>query len=78
MNLNIGAHEVDTVWPDLRLAVELDGWERHKDRRAFQHDRTKANDLTRAGWHVLRFTHDDVVRRPAATAASIATFLADA
>jgi very-short-patch-repair endonuclease len=38
----------------------------------------KANDLTQSGWDVLRFTHDDVVRRPAATAARIAAFLAGA
>ena len=48
-----------------RLVVELDGWDAHKTRRAFQHDRTKANALdgTPAG-RVLRFTHDDLVRRP--------------
>jgi hypothetical protein len=77
-NFHIGAHEVDAVWPACRLAVELDGWARHNDRHAFQHDRTKANALTRAGWHVLRFTHDDVVRRPAQTAAAINGFLAEA
>jgi len=77
-NFHVGDMEVDACWPDRRLAVELDGWERHKDRRAFQRDRTKGNELLRAGWRLLRFTHDDVVRRPAETAASIAGFLADA
>ena len=77
-NLHVGPHEVDACWPARRLAVELDGWARHKDRVAFQRDRTKANDLQRAGWRVLRFTHDDVVRRPAATAAAIEALLADA
>ena len=64
-------HEVDACWPARRLAVELDGWARHKDRHAFQRDRTKGNALTsRPAGGVLRFTHDDVVRRPAATAAA--------
>lgn len=66
-----GAYEVDALWPEQRVAVELDGWEHHKDRRAFQHDRTKANDLVQAGYHVLRFTYDDVVERPRETAARI-------
>lgn len=77
-NFHIGPHEVDACWPDRRLAVELDGWQRHKDRVAFQRDRTKGNDLQRAGWRLLRFTHDDVVRRPADTAAALNALLADA
>jgi very-short-patch-repair endonuclease len=77
-NFHAAGHEVDACWPAARLAVELDGWERHKDRHAFQKDRDKGNALTRAGWRLLRFTHDDVVRRPAETAAEIRTFLADA
>jgi len=34
--------------------------------------------LTEAGWHLLRFTHDDVVRRPGEIAAQIRRLLADA
>jgi very-short-patch-repair endonuclease len=78
MNAHVGALEVDALWPDRRLAVELDGWDRHKDRRAFQDDRTKANALTRAGYRVLRFTHDDVVHGAAETAATIDALLAGA
>lgn len=77
-NFHIDGVEVDACWPARRLVVELDGWARHRDRHAFQRDRTEANELTRAGWRVLRFTHDDVVRRPAPTAATINAFLADA
>ena len=68
-------YECDAVWRAQRLVVELDGWDAHKTRRAFQHDRTKANALTNAGWTVLRFTHADVVRRPRETAAAIAAQL---
>ena len=59
----IGDREVDACWPDQRVAVELDGWEFHHDRRAFQRDREKSNMLTAAGWTVLRFTHHDLTRR---------------
>lgn len=77
-NIHIGAHEVDAVWPDHRLAVELDGWDRHKDRHAFQRDRDKGNALAQAGWQLLRFTHDDVVRRGAEMAVRIDRLLAGA
>jgi predicted transcriptional regulator of viral defense system len=72
------AMEVDACWPQARLVVELDGWDSHHTRHAFQRDRTRSNDLQAAGWTVLRFTHDDVVRRPAETAARISRVLAQA
>lgn len=78
MNAHVEGMEVDALWPAHRLAIELDGWARHKDRHAFQHDRDKANALTQAGYRVLRFTHDDVVRRPGEIAARVAAFLAGA
>jgi hypothetical protein len=64
--------EVDACWPDARLVVELDGWDSHHTRQAFQRDRTRSNDLQAEGWTVLRFTHADVVYRPADTAARVA------
>jgi REase_MTES_1575/Transcriptional regulator, AbiEi antitoxin len=70
--------EVDAVWPGARLAVELDGWDAHKTRDAFQRDRTRSNDLQEAGWTILRFTHADVVRRAGETAARVARLLAQA
>ncbi|MFL5817642.1 MAG: DUF559 domain-containing protein [Conexibacter sp.] len=59
--------EVDGAWPRARLVVELDGWATHHTRQAFQRDRTRSNDLQADGWTVLRFTHADVVHRPADT-----------
>ncbi len=77
-NFHVEGLEVDACWPTARLAVELDGWARHKDRHVFQRDREKGNVLTGAGWRLLRFTHDDVVRRPAEIAAVVRNLLADA
>jgi hypothetical protein len=70
--------EVDAAWPAARLVVELDGWDAHRTRDAFQRDRTRSNDLQAEGWTVLRFTHADVVHTPAETAARIARALAQA
>jgi very-short-patch-repair endonuclease len=75
MNAHVGRHEVDALWREARLAVELDGWAYHHHRDAFERDRVKANALAAAGVTVLRFTHDQVVRRPAEVAATLANML---
>ncbi|MGB2710212.1 MAG: DUF559 domain-containing protein, partial [Conexibacter sp.] len=75
MNRQIAGYEIDASWPQARLAVELDGFAHHRHRRAFARDRAKGNALARAGWTLLRFTHDDVVRRPAQVASSVVDML---
>lgn len=67
--------KLDAAWPEARLAVELDGWAWHHDRAAFQADRARDAALLRAGWRVVRFTHADVVRRPAHVAQTLHTLL---
>lgn len=47
---------IDLAYPALRIAIELDGWETHGIRSAFESDRIRANDLAVMGWTVLRFT----------------------
>jgi hypothetical protein len=47
---------IDLAYPVLRLAIELDGWEFHGTRCAFDDDRTRANLLVAHGWTVVRFT----------------------
>ncbi|HMJ03946.1 MAG TPA: DUF559 domain-containing protein [Conexibacter sp.] len=75
-NHTIDGMEVDFVWSRERLAVETDGWGAHATRHAFQRDRERSTNLTVAGWTVLRFTHGDVVGRPAWTATQVAQALA--
>jgi predicted transcriptional regulator of viral defense system len=70
--------EIDFAWPDARLAVEIDGFAHHSSRTSFQRDRARQNHLVAAGWRVLRFTWEDVVRRPSHIAALIAAELAAA
>ena len=55
---------VDFAYPDLLLAVEVDGLDAHGSATALQRDLTRQNALVGAGWTVLRFTWHDVVRRP--------------
>ena len=62
---------VDACYPELRLAIEVDGFEHHSTPDAFQRDRTRQNELVAIGWTVLRFTWNDVVKRPAHVAEMI-------
>ena len=55
---------IDVAFPDVRVAVELDGRAHHTDQDRFQRDRTRQNALVNAGWIPLRFTWEDVTVRP--------------
>ncbi len=47
---------VDLAYPEAMVAIEYDGWDFHRTRRAFDLDRARANELELLGWTVLRFT----------------------
>ena len=55
---------VDFAWEQQRLVVEADGFAFHADRRRYREDRRRGNALVLAGWAVLRFSWEDVVRFP--------------
>ncbi|WP_433314146.1 DUF559 domain-containing protein [Micromonospora chersina] len=61
---------VDLAWPALRVAVEYDG-DHHRERAHFRQDVARLNALRAAGWLVVRFTADDVLRHPHATVALV-------
>ncbi|MGC4787308.1 endonuclease domain-containing protein [Micromonospora sp. DT178] len=61
---------VDLAWPALRVAVEYDG-DHHRERAHFRQDVARLNALRAAGWIVLRFTADDVLRHPTRTVALV-------
>jgi hypothetical protein len=52
--------ECDFVWSDLRVVVEVDGFQTHRTHRAFQEDRRRDRVLRLDGWAVARFTWQDV------------------
>ncbi|HUF31894.1 MAG TPA: type IV toxin-antitoxin system AbiEi family antitoxin domain-containing protein [Acidimicrobiales bacterium] len=66
----------DLAYPSHRVLIELDSWEHHHDRRAFQHDRGRQNALVTLGWTVLRFTWEDVTCHPADTAGVVRAAIA--
>jgi very-short-patch-repair endonuclease len=55
-NTRIEGIEVDFVWREARLIVEVDGYAYHRSPSAFETDRERDVTLTGAGWTVMRFT----------------------
>jgi very-short-patch-repair endonuclease len=69
------AATLDLAFPDVLLAIEIDGWAWHTDPERFQVDRRRQNALVTAGWTVLRFTWADLVERPAQVLATVVSAL---
>jgi very-short-patch-repair endonuclease len=59
-NVLIEGIEVDCAWPDHRLVIELDSYEYHRTRAAFERDRRRDRILVAAGWRALRVTWRDL------------------
>jgi very-short-patch-repair endonuclease len=47
---------IDLAYPNLKLAIEVDGWMHHGARSAFDADRARENELEIIGWDRLHFT----------------------
>jgi hypothetical protein len=75
-NTCIEGEEVDFVWRDQRLVVEVDGYRYHRSPSAFEDDRERDVVLSLAGWQVLRFTWNQINARPAWVAGAISRRLA--
>lgn len=55
-NARIHGYEVDFLWRDLGVVVELDGWDSHSGRIAFERDRLKIAKLIAHGLTVIPVT----------------------
>jgi hypothetical protein len=70
MNFFEAGYELDAYWPEFRFAVELDVFETHGSRGAFERDRRRQENLLLAGIVMTRVTGlrldrepDEVIRR---------------
>jgi hypothetical protein len=75
-NVLVEGDEVDALWPAARLIVELDSWEFHSHRQAFETDRSRDADHLLAGYRTIRVTHLRLDREGAPLAAQIRALLA--
>jgi hypothetical protein len=64
VNVLVQGLEVDVLWSNRRLIVELDGYAFHHDRASFEEDRKRDAALNLAGYRVLRITDRRLHREP--------------
>lgn len=62
---------IDFAYPELGIAIEVDGYGQRATRKAFESDTERQTVLALLGWTVLRFTWTKVVRQPAQVAADV-------
>lgn len=75
MNFNVAAFELDAYWPDLRFAVELDLFETHGSRAAFERDRRRHEELKLLGVEMIRITKPRFDREPQAVMRNLGALL---
>jgi hypothetical protein len=63
---------LDAAWPEVKLAVELDGAAFHGSQEARERDLARDAALAALGWLVLRFSYRRVTRNPGACRGQIA------
>jgi hypothetical protein len=63
-NATIEDFLVDFFWPGKRLVVEADSYTYHSMPSAFERDRERDQQLTLAGYTVVRFTYTQVTQTP--------------
>lgn len=64
-NLFVAGLEIDVYWELERFAVEIDGWEAHRTRKAFETDRVRQEQLKLAGIDSILITARRIERDPA-------------
>ncbi len=76
--LTVGSHryQVDCLWPQARVIVELDGFATHGTRSAFESDRDRDRRLAAAGYRSTRVTWRQLEDIPEEIAIDFRTLLA--
>lgn len=60
IQINGADHRLDLAYPELKIAIELDGVKHHLTRTGWDGDRAKNNRLNLSGWTVIRATWGEV------------------
>ena len=78
MGAVIGGYIVDAVFVREKVIVELDSWEFHKDRIAFENDRERDAQMLALGYRTIRITWERLHARPHQEAARLRKILEEA
>jgi hypothetical protein len=76
MGFNEVGYELDAYWPEERFVVELDVYETHGGRAAFEADRLRQENLKLIGIEMIRVTGPRLAREPKAVVERVARLLA--
>ena len=76
-NRPAGGRRVDCRWPELRLTVELDSYEFHRSRHAWEQDRRREREAHARGDGFRRYTYGDVCEEPRLMLAELRNLLHD-
>lgn len=74
-NVIVAGFEVDFLWQEQRLIVEVDGREYHGGDHSFEGDRTRDGVLMAAGFRTMRVTWRQIANEPQALTARVAQAL---
>jgi very-short-patch-repair endonuclease len=74
-NADVGPWKVDALWPEHRLAVEINGYAAHSSPWAHDRDHRKEQHLLAAGLATRRFTALQAIDEPALVIAGVAAAL---
>lgn len=75
-NVALGPYELDLLWPDEMLAIEIDGRAYHASSVRFEGDRRKDAWLRARGVEVIRLTWRQITRHELSTAVQVGQALA--
>ena len=64
-------YEIDCLWEDRKVAIELDGGAAHGTKRAFEKDRERDRILTAEGYATARLTWRQITEKPSEVAADL-------
>ncbi|HEX2392799.1 MAG TPA: hypothetical protein VHI77_07760, partial [Solirubrobacterales bacterium] len=75
MNFNVAGYELDAYWPAERFGVELEVYETHGTRAAFERDGARQEDLMLLGVETIRISGPRLEREPRAVIERVAAHL---
>lgn len=75
VNTSVCGYEVDALFAGERLIVELDGWDFHQGREAFESDRRRDADTLVGGFATVRITWERMTTSPRDEAQRLRTIL---
>jgi very-short-patch-repair endonuclease len=76
VNARVGNYTADFLWREQKVIVELDGYDYHRGRAAFERDHERDVEHLRLGFVVIRVTARQLARELEALLVQIATTLA--